>query len=74
VKCIVSIIFIYICNDIDIRLCPWEITLGVTVFEEEESCIVCLEIRADELIRRLILGELTDYSVVRTSPCKGAMG
>jgi hypothetical protein len=47
---------------------PGEITLGVTVFEEEASCIVCLEMRADELIRRLILGELTNYSVVRTSP------
>jgi hypothetical protein len=39
----------------------------VTVFEEEGDCIVCLEIRADELIRRLILGKLTNYSVVRTS-------
>jgi hypothetical protein len=38
------------------------------VFEEEGDCIVCLEIRADELIRRLISGELTNYSVVRTSP------
>jgi hypothetical protein len=46
---------------------PREITLGVTVFEEEASCIVCLEIEADELIRRLISGELTNYSVVRTS-------
>jgi hypothetical protein len=41
---------------------------SVTVFEEEGNCIVCLEMRADELMRRLILGELTDYSVVRTSP------
>jgi hypothetical protein len=39
----------------------------VTVFEEEGDCIVCLEIRADELIRRLISGKLTNYSVVRTS-------
>jgi hypothetical protein len=45
-----------------------EITLGVTAFEEEGNCIVCLEMRADELMRRLILGELTNYSVVRTSP------
>jgi hypothetical protein len=34
---------------------------------EEGDCIVCLEIRADKLIRRLILGKLTIYSVVRTS-------
>jgi hypothetical protein len=47
---------------------PGEITLGVTVFEEEANCTVCLEIRADELMRRLISGELTNYSVVRTSP------
>jgi hypothetical protein len=40
----------------------------VTVFEEEGDCIVCLEMRADELMRRLISGELTNYSVVRTSP------
>jgi hypothetical protein len=39
----------------------------VTVFEEEGDCIVCLEIRADKLMRRLILGKLTIYSVVRTS-------
>jgi hypothetical protein len=36
--------------------------------EEEGNCIVCLEMRADELMRRLISGELTNYSVVRTSP------
>jgi hypothetical protein len=41
---------------------------SVRVFEEEGDCIVCLEMRADELIRRLISGELTNYSVVRTSP------
>jgi hypothetical protein len=41
---------------------------SVTVFEEEGNCIVCLEMRADELMRRLISGELTIYSVVRTSP------
>jgi hypothetical protein len=29
--------------------------------------MVCLEMRAGELIRRLILGELTKYEVVRTS-------
>jgi hypothetical protein len=40
---------------------------NVRVFEEEGNCIVCLEIRADELIRRLISGKLTNYSVVRTS-------
>jgi hypothetical protein len=40
----------------------------VRVFEEKRDCIVCLEIRADELMRRLISGELTNYSVVRTSP------
>jgi hypothetical protein len=40
----------------------------VTVFEEEGDCIVCLEMRADELMRRLISCELTIYSVVRTSP------
>jgi hypothetical protein len=40
----------------------------VRVFEEEGNCIVCLEIRADELIRHLISGELTNYRVVRTSP------
>jgi hypothetical protein len=40
----------------------------VRVFEEKGDCIVCLEIRADKLMRRLISGELTNYSVVRTSP------
>jgi hypothetical protein len=47
------------------RLCEIE---DVAVFEEEGNCIVCLEMRADELMRRLISGELTNYSVVRTSP------
>jgi hypothetical protein len=42
--------------------------VNVTVLEEEGNCIVCLEMRADELMRRLISGELTNYSVVRTSP------
>jgi hypothetical protein len=46
---------------------PGEIILGVTVFEEEASCFVCLEIRVDKLMRRLILGELSNYSVLRTS-------
>jgi hypothetical protein len=41
--------------------------LDVRVSSKEGNCIVCLEIRADELIRRLILGKLTNYSVVRTS-------
>jgi hypothetical protein len=41
--------------------------LDVRVLSEEENCIVCLKIRADELIGRLILGKLTNYSVVRTS-------
>jgi hypothetical protein len=41
---------------------------SVTVFEEEGNCIVCLEMRADELMRRLISGELTNYSAVITSP------
>jgi hypothetical protein len=41
---------------------------SVRVFGEEGNCIVCLEMRADELMRRLISGELTNYSVVRTSP------
>ena len=40
----------------------------VRVFKEEGDCIVCLEMRADELMRRLISGELTNYRVVRTSP------
>jgi hypothetical protein len=34
----------------------------------KRDCIVCLEMRADELMRRLISGELANYSVVRTSP------
>jgi predicted RNA-binding protein YlxR (DUF448 family) len=34
--------------------------------EEERDCIVCLEMRADELMRRLVSGDLTNYSVVRT--------
>jgi hypothetical protein len=42
--------------------------VSVRVFEEEGDCIVCLEMRADKLMRRLISGELTIYSVVRTSP------
>jgi hypothetical protein len=42
--------------------------ITVRVFEEEGDCIVCLEIRADELIRHLISGELANYRVVRTSP------
>jgi hypothetical protein len=32
------------------------------------DCIVCLEMRAGKLIRRLISGELTNYEVVQTSP------
>jgi hypothetical protein len=40
----------------------------VTVNQGKRDCIVCLEMRADELMRRLISGELTNYSVVRTSP------
>jgi hypothetical protein len=40
----------------------------VRIFEEEGNCIVCLEMRADELMRHLISGELTNYRVVRTSP------
>jgi hypothetical protein len=40
----------------------------VRVFEEEGNCIVCLEMRAEELMRHLISGELTNYKVVRTSP------
>jgi hypothetical protein len=42
--------------------------VSVRVSSEEGNCIVCLEMRADELMRRLISGELTNYSVVRTSP------
>jgi hypothetical protein len=41
---------------------------SVRVSEEEGNCIVCLEIRADELMRHLIPGELTNYRVVRTNP------
>jgi hypothetical protein len=40
----------------------------VTVLEEKGNCIVCLEMRADELMRRLISGKLTNYRVVRTTP------
>jgi hypothetical protein len=40
----------------------------VTVLKEEGDCIVCLEMRADERMRHLISGKLTDYRVVRTSP------
>jgi hypothetical protein len=47
---------------------PVSPNLFVTVLEEEGNCIVCLEMRAHELMRRLISGELTNYSVVRTSP------
>jgi hypothetical protein len=36
--------------------------------EEEGDCIVCLEMRANELMRRLISGGLANYRVVRTSP------
>jgi hypothetical protein len=39
----------------------------VTVSEEEGNFIVSLQIRADELMRHLISGELTKYRVVRTS-------
>jgi hypothetical protein len=39
----------------------------VRVSWEERPCIVCLEMRADELVRRLISGELTNYRVLRTS-------
>jgi hypothetical protein len=41
---------------------------SVRVSKEEGDCIVCLEMRADELMRHLISGELTNYRVVRTSP------
>jgi hypothetical protein len=40
----------------------------VRLIEEEGNCIVCLEMRADELMRHLISRELTDYNVIRTSP------
>jgi hypothetical protein len=36
--------------------------ITVRVFEEVGDCIVCLEIRADELMRHLNSGELTNYS------------
>jgi hypothetical protein len=35
---------------------------------EEGDCIVYLEVRADELMKHLISGELTNYRVVRNSP------
>jgi hypothetical protein len=38
----------------------WTYSQFVTVLEEEGNCIVCLEMRADELIRRLISGRSTD--------------
>jgi hypothetical protein len=41
---------------------------NVRVSEEEGDCIVCLEMRADEILKRLISGELTNYRVVRTRP------
>jgi hypothetical protein len=41
--------------------------ISVTVFEEDGDCIVCLEMRADELMRHLIPGELADYKIVRTN-------
>jgi hypothetical protein len=40
--------------------------ISVTVFEQEGNCVVCPEMRADELMRHLISGELTNYRVVRT--------
>jgi hypothetical protein len=40
----------------------------IRVLEEEGDCIVCLEMRADELMRRPISGKLTNYRVVRTRP------
>jgi hypothetical protein len=42
--------------------------ISVRVSKEEGDCIVCLEMRADDLMRHLISGELTNYRVVRTSP------
>jgi hypothetical protein len=47
----------------DAHLC-----FNVRVLKEEGDCIVCLEMRADELMRHLISGKLTNYRVVRTSP------
>ena len=32
-------------------------------YREKTDCIVCLEMRADELMRRLISGELTNYKL-----------
>jgi hypothetical protein len=40
----------------------------VTILEGKRGCIVYLEMRTDKLMRRIISGELTNYSVVRTSP------
>jgi hypothetical protein len=40
----------------------------VRVFEEEGNRNVCLEMRADKLMRHLISGKLTNYRVVGTSP------
>jgi hypothetical protein len=40
----------------------------VAALKEEGDCIVCLEMRGNELMRRLIFSELTNYRVVRTSP------
>jgi hypothetical protein len=59
---------IYISPALSIKYCE-SLRHGedVRVLEEEGNCIVCLEMRADVLIRRLISGELTNYSVVRTS-------
>jgi hypothetical protein len=42
-------------------------TVTVTIFEEEGNCIVCLDMRADKLVRHLISGELTSYRIVCTS-------
>jgi hypothetical protein len=41
---------------------------AVMAFEKEGNCIVCLEMRADKLMRHLISDELTKHRVVRTSP------
>jgi hypothetical protein len=40
----------------------------IRVLKEEGDYIVYLEMRADELMRHLISGKLTNYRVVRTSP------
>jgi hypothetical protein len=45
---------------------PWFIT--VRVIGGRGTALFSLEMRAGELIRRLISGELTNYEVVRTSP------